>query len=238
MEQEILGTPTAEIITNHFMVEQQDIRLEEQAQENPALFFRRMWLYLQNAIPRFNRPPEAKQWLKLETIPTFDDFYYTADTDYPDGTSINTGKLEFQLCSTGINSVNRLGKPIYTPISNTYDPTTGTVTITEPLNIGTEVQFDFYTDGKFVETLDGEMGQILGLCVQIIWERRFDSDFLLRTAKIKDKSFALNNEANLTRANTERLKALNVQLDELLKKYEQNIAYRNVVSTTRNLKNV
>lgn len=43
-------------------------------QENPARFFRKMALYMKNAIPIFNRPPEIRQWLELDmTLPSWDE---------------------------------------------------------------------------------------------------------------------------------------------------------------------
>ena len=56
-------TAYSEIICDYFMVQQEDVRLQDEMDENPAGFFRKMALYMKNAIPMFNRPPEAKTWL-------------------------------------------------------------------------------------------------------------------------------------------------------------------------------
>ena len=53
-----MGTAVSEIITNFAMVEIDDERLNESTQVNPALFYRRMTLYFDAAMPIFRRPPE------------------------------------------------------------------------------------------------------------------------------------------------------------------------------------
>lgn len=46
-----MGTKWSEIISNHAMLEIDDVRLQEDAANNPAAFLRRMSLYMVNAIP-------------------------------------------------------------------------------------------------------------------------------------------------------------------------------------------
>lgn len=65
-------TAYSEIICDYFMVQQEDVRLQDEMDENPAGFLRKMALYMKNAIPMFNRPPEAKTWL-AHTDPDFED---------------------------------------------------------------------------------------------------------------------------------------------------------------------
>ena len=71
-----MGTAWAEIVTEYARVEINDIRLQKDAQENPALFFRRMSLYMKNAVPLFNQPPEMQSWLS-GTEPSFGDTTWT-----------------------------------------------------------------------------------------------------------------------------------------------------------------
>ena len=47
------------------------------------------------------------------------------------------------------------------------------------------------------------MKRILGLCFHMVWEYRFTGNWLARSAKVSDKSFAPPNEANWTRAQEE-----------------------------------
>lgn len=68
----------SEIICDYFMIQQEDVRLQDEMDENPAKFFRKMALYMKNGIPMFNRPPEAKKWL-AHTDPDWDD--YECETD-------------------------------------------------------------------------------------------------------------------------------------------------------------
>ncbi len=65
-------TAYSEIICDYFMVQQEDVRLQDEMDENPAGFFRKMALYMKNGIPMFNRPPEAKMWL-AHTDPDWED---------------------------------------------------------------------------------------------------------------------------------------------------------------------
>lgn len=68
-------TTYSEIICDYFMVQQEDVRLQDEMDENPAGFFRKMALYMKNGIPMFNRPPEAKEWL-AHTDPDWEDTEY------------------------------------------------------------------------------------------------------------------------------------------------------------------
>lgn len=46
-----MGTKWSEVISNHAMVAIDDVRLQEEAANDPAAFLRRMSLYMVNAIP-------------------------------------------------------------------------------------------------------------------------------------------------------------------------------------------
>ena len=58
-----MGTSISSLITDHAMVVINDINLDKQLQAYPALFFRRMWMYVNNATPIFNNTPQPQQWL-------------------------------------------------------------------------------------------------------------------------------------------------------------------------------
>lgn len=224
-----MGTSFIEIETDYFLVEQADLRLQSDLQQNPAATFRRLSLYMLNGVPRLNRPVELVSWLKFEK-PDYDDYYYTVQNDATSVT-VGTGKTGYELCNVGVAGTDVYGNPAYTPVSSyEYDRDTGDVTVNTDLKAGEVVQFDFYTDGEFERELSPTIKRLLGLAVQIVWENRFTNDWLQQTAKIKDKSFAPNNEANASRANTERLKELQRTLDAELKAYEQNCAFDRVVT--------
>ena len=92
-------TTFIDVICNHAMVEIADLRLENDMNISPARFFRKMALYMIQAIPRFNRPPEAREWLKF-TAPVYDDYDYTVPGDYSSGDlTIETGMTGFDMAS-------------------------------------------------------------------------------------------------------------------------------------------
>ncbi|MBR3688895.1 MAG: hypothetical protein IKL85_07465 [Lentisphaeria bacterium] len=225
----------SEIICDYFMVQQDDIRLREELDENPARFFRKMALYLKNGIPLFNRPPEAKAWLKHED-PEWDDFEIETETVTEPGDTIDTGITGYELCSVGTLEEDDLGDPVYRKVDADYDSDTGIITVNEALGVGAKVQADFYTDGQFEYDLTEDMKNILGLCVQYVWERRFNNDFLSRTQKVKDDSFEVGNESNWIAKGTERLKVIYGQLNSAMVGFEQGLAAMETLPSSRKFK--
>ncbi len=224
-------TSFIEVISNHAMVEIADIRLQKELSISPARFFRKMCFYMLNAIPRFNRPPEAREWLKF-TAPVYDGTEYTVPADYNSGTiNIPSGMIGFEICSVVKIEQDGYGGYQFAPIqSAVYDAATGNVTIPDGnVTAGDQLSVDFYTDGYFDRDLGYDIKRILGLLVQIVWENRFANDFLLQQPKIKDKSFDVGSEANHMRASTERMKFLNEQINQELKRFEQSLAYCSTV---------
>ena len=226
-----MGTSFIDVICNHAMVEISDLRLENDMNISPARFFRKMALYTIQAIPRFNRPPEAREWLKF-TAPVYDDYDYTVPGDYSSGDlTIETGMTGFDMASVIKIQPNGTGVYDFIPIPGMeYDAETGNVTIPEgSVSADDNIAIDFYTDGYFDRELGYDMKDILGLLIQYVWECRFANDFLLQQQKIKDRSFDVGNEANHMRASTERMKYLSERNNQRLKAFEQNVAYRNTV---------
>ena len=224
-------TTFIDVICNHAMVEIADIRLENDMAVSKARFFRKMALYMLNAIPRFNRPPEAREWLKF-TAPVYDDFDYTVPDDYSSGNiTLETGMTGYELASAIKIVPNGYGTYEYIPIPGMeYDAETGNVTIpASDIGAGEHIAVDFYTDGYFDRELGYDMKDILGLLIQYAWEFRFANDYLLQQPKIKDRSFDVGNEANHMRSATERMRFLSERINQRLKSFEQNVAYRNVV---------
>lgn len=222
-----MGTKWAEVICDFAMVEISDHRLSGEMAANPALFFRKMALYMKNGIPRFNRPAEQRTWLRY-TAPAYDSFVYTADGT--DAETVETGKIGFELFSAEVITVDKFRNPASTPLDGCrYDAGSGNVTLPPGLEMGTRVSFDFYTDGEFQRDLCDEEKRILGLCVQLVWERRYAGDWLGRVSKVQDKTFSIGNEANKERADTDRLRHLESVLNQEMTRYAQNLAYRNAI---------
>ena len=224
-------TTFIDVICNHAMVEIADVRLQTEMGISPAQFFRKMSLFLINAVPRFNRPPEAREWLKF-TAPNYDDMEYTVPDDYVSGdVVIETQSTGYDMASIVRKVEDGYGAIEYQPITNAvYDKETGTITIPDgTVSNGQELAIDFYTDGVFDRELGYDMKDILGLLVQYAWEFRFANDFILQQPKIKDRSFDVGNEANHMRASTERMRFLSERINQRLKSFEQNVEYRNKV---------
>ena len=66
-----MGTKWSEIISNHAMVDIDDVRLQEEAANDPAAFLRRMSLYVANAIPLFSLPVQMRAYLSAAQLRRF-----------------------------------------------------------------------------------------------------------------------------------------------------------------------
>lgn len=231
-----MGTAWSSVITDDAMLIINDLRLSEELAENPALFFRKMSFYMKQAVPRFNRPPEIKNWLTY-TEPVFADYSYTPDSDISEETTIDTGLLGYDFMSAGIITSDVYGNPVYTPISSgvaSYDADTGVITLNpteiDPIESGCTLSFDFYTDGSFDNDLTAAQRRILALCIQYVWETSFVNDWLNRAPRAKDRSFDAGNVSSQTRANTERINAVKRTLDDEMTGYAQSCEYMENVS--------
>lgn len=230
------NTTFIEVISNYALVEIADIRLQKEMQTNPARFFRKMSFYMLNAIPRFNRPPEAREWLKF-VAPVYDDYDYTVPDGYDgdDPLVIEAGLKDYEMVSGVKIAEDGFGGYEFVPIANLeYDPTSGNVTIPSGVAMGDNIAIDFYTDGYFERELDYRVLRILGLLVQVVWENRFANVYLLQQPKIKDRNFDVGNEANYMRAASERMRFLNNQANEELRSFEQYCAYNLTVTNCGN----
>lgn len=221
------ATTFSEIIAEYAMVMIDDERLRDQLSVNPAQFFRKMSLYLKNATARFVHPPEARKYLHY-TAPSASTVSYTVTGAEGGSATISTGITGFTIASAVYTVDDGYGalEDIPVPVSAS-DVETGEVTlaITEDIPAGTVVQIDVYTDGVFDLTLDERVKHILGLFTQVEWEGRFINAFLVQTPKIKDRSFDVGSESNLSRANTERYRMLMDQANGEMLRFEQDVWY-------------
>lgn len=223
-----MGTPISDVISNYAMVEIDDIRLREQAQENPALFFRRMALYMYMAIPLFNRPPEMREYLLNGlTEPSFDNFeWVSTEKSVTESTIVSTGMTGFELFSCSSVAYDGAGNAVLTPYTEAvYNEDTGEVTFPQQTAVGLIYTMDFYTDGQFSAALTVAQKRILGLCIANVWQERFSENWLNMQPKIKDKSFESGSEHAHITANTGRIKEMRASLSSELMKYEQDCEY-------------
>lgn len=228
-----MGTPWTEIICNYAMPVMDDVRLIDQMGENPALFFRRMALYMDLAIPMVSRPPELDSYLNYELVkPVYDDMIWRSTSESLEGeTTVETTMTGYDLFSCSLREVDESGVVTSTPVSGvTYDPETGTVVFPQQETVGLEYNVDFYTDGSFYYDLTEAQKRLLGLAVGVVWDDRFSRNWLNITQKIKDASFDTVNESNYMREVQNRLFMNRHLLNDELRKYEQDVAYKNTVT--------
>lgn len=240
-------TGWSEIISNSAMVLIDDVRMQDQLALSPALFYRRMSLYIKLALPLLSSPPELLSHLQSEmTQPVYDDFEWTSnDESIVNETVVKTGKTGYELCSVIVkagNSINEsetadAGEITGVPYAEAvYDPETGDITFPKQSSAGITYLISFYTDGTF-PTLTPAMMRLFGLAAALVWDERFSRNWLNMQMKIKDPSFNIGNEAEYIAAVTERLAANRRMFDEELKKYEQNTIYANTPENAGKIKN-
>lgn len=223
-----MATSWAEIITNNAMVLINDVRLSEQLEISPALFYRRMSLYVKNALPLLSRPPELIAYLKtgLEE-PEFADFEWTStDESTSEETIVSTNLIGFDVFSCVVREDDGNGNITLKPYSGAkYDPATGEVTFEEQDTNDITYMMDFYSDGSFAENLTDTVKRLLGLAMALVWDERFERTWLNLTPKIHDSSFETVNESNYTDKVNLRLRENRLAFYDELKKFEQDNAY-------------
>ena len=219
-----MSTLFSDVLTQYAMQFIDDVRWQEQLSLNPAQFFRAKSQALISAIPRFNRPPTIQSYFAY-TKPSYDDFTYFVKEEDVFPLTVETQKIQYDLCSVGYISTVNNNDVVYNPISGfTYSANDGNVVITDEFPVGTEIEFDFYTDGVFLNTLDPTQMRILGLCVAYDWYYRFENAFLNVLNPITDKTFSPRSAtAEDKRANTGRYMEIGRQLSSELIAYEQRL---------------
>lgn len=214
------------------MVVIDDIRLNEQLEISPALYYRRMALYVSAAMPLLSRPPELLAYLTNGmTEPVYDDYEWvsTAASTLAE-TVVSTGKTGYELCSCVMCEILDDGRVLQTPYAVSYDAETGAVTFPVQNSEGVSYQLDFYTDGTFND-LSAAQIRLFGQAIALIWDERFIGNWLDRTPKINDSSFTTVNEANWTEKTSQAHLRREQAFHEELKHYEQLCAYQGRVAS-------
>lgn len=217
----------SDIISNSAMIYIDDVRLHEQLVANPAMFFRKMALYVSNALPLMSRPVELLNHLQNEMVePQYSDVAWVSDeSSLESATTIETGLTDYDLVNVAIlDSAGNI-----TPYTDfVYDSETGNVTFPQQTEVGIEYEIDFYKDGTFADLTATQM-RLFGLAIAIVWDERFSRNWLNMQMKIKDSSFETVNESNYIEKVTERMEVNRRRFNDELRKYEQDIAYNKVV---------
>ncbi len=220
-------TALAEIISQA-MIYIDDVRLQEQLDSNPALFFRRMSAYVSASMPLLSSPPELLEHIQSNyTEAQYDDFTWvsTDESVISDVNEVDTGCIGYDICSVVMYSEDGMYVNPYTDF--TYDKETGIVTFGIQELSGAEYEIDFYKDGE-VADLTLSMKRLFGLAIAIVWDERLNNNWLSVTPKLKDSSFQTVNESNYIDKMSLRMTANRQRFQDELRKYEQNNAYKNV----------
>lgn len=234
-------TPLLKVITEYCETYVDDIRMQELATTNPALYARRMSQYFIPAINLFTLPAEMPEYLlgtaknKKFVEPEYENKRYTTVGDKTEPFTIDLGYeyMNFELFSAHILSIKG-NNAISTPANFCeYDDLNGKIIVNaseeNPVKDNTTFDFDFYTDGYFKEDLSPQIMNILGMCFQCVWQDRFNTDWLSNVAKAEDKSFFEQNRANKMNADTARLNQLRRKLASEMRSFEQNLYFKQVV---------
>ena len=209
-----------------------DMSLDWDMKNRLPVFYRRMWNYMEAAIPLFNKPPTMLLRLRGYEEPQFSDVLFPVNEEPVNGSiTVPTGISDMDICSAGVLTEDEFGDPAYIPLTvDSYNAETGDVVISGPISLGDEIDIDFYRSGSFNIELNATEIDILAFCIYDVWEHRFDNNALERASKIRDASFTTISEASQTAAGTARQSAVDSQLFDKLRMYEQNCAYLKTVA--------
>lgn len=200
-----------------------DVRWDRELAVDPARFYRAKSDYVLLALPLLNRPPNLQAAIKNGmTLPQYDSYSYVVTEDVSDTMTFDTDMTGFEIASVTIRGADGISE---TPVfSISYDPENGAVTAEITASAGQSVEIDFYTDGQFADLSDTQM-RLFALAVAVVWDERFDNNWLNMQQKIHDSSFSTANEGNYAEKISQRRERNRAAFTEELKQYEQNVAY-------------
>ena len=201
-----------------------DVRDREQLSLNPAVFYRRYSGYVEAALPLLSRPPELYAFLRDKKVgSSFDEATWTSTAESTDTeTDVDTGILGYELCSVIMIQEDGYAEP-YEDFE--YNPETGIVTFGVQEAEDINYQIDFYNDGYFDVDLTPAQLRLFALAISVVWNERFENDWLTIFPKVKDTSFKSANEPGFIGKVTERQLQYRQRFQDELRKYEQDIAY-------------
>lgn len=233
-----MATPILSVITENCAIYVDDISMSDLAVSDPPLYARNMWQLLRPALAKFNHPAEMQSYIfGTETNPNLVEPEFDSTTSitteviYSPTIDINLGEdyAGYDLCAVRYRYTDRTGNVVLVPYSSTYDSETGNIVVYNPseLPAGSVFEIDFYKDGYFVNTLTPQMRDIMGIAFQYVWQDRFNTDWLSIVSKIEDKSFQEQNRANKMNADGMRLREIAIKLAGAMRKFEQDVYYKN-----------
>lgn len=241
-------TPLLKIYTEYCDKYIDDIRLKEKLYTNKPVYAWTMWGYFQPAISLFTIPPEMTDYL-IGTAdnpnliaPKFISKLYTVEEDKTADFVVELGEeykgYEIINCQAK-TIIEETGEVVFIPLKTEYDSTTGNVTVKVrsgfTVKANTVLDFDLYSDGYFNSNLSMSTMSVLGFCFAVQWWEQFQNNFLSNVSKPEDKSFSEQNRANKENADTNRAELLRRDLERAMLRFEQNIAYKEIVGKRFNI---
>lgn len=202
-----------------------DVRWQKELEESAARFFRAKSDFVRMAIPRINRPPGLLDFIQSGmTEPQYGSVSWTSDeASTSSETTVDTGMKNYGLCTVALRSGNGLYETPYSDF--TYDPETGAVVFGVQPQAGLDYEIDFYNDGEFADLSEAQM-RLFARAIAVVWDERFERNWLNLQPKINDSSFSTVNEANYQEKASLRLQRNIQAFEDELRKYEQDCAYR------------
>lgn len=224
-------------VYEYAFTEIEDVRLDNLMSENPALFLRRCWDYLKNGIALFTAPKGIQDKLNDYVMPQFATSSFTGDGATTTFSGVSS--MEYSTVLVGKSIVAVLSASAEAPeVSQngvTYNFETGNITFDDAPESGAKIQVDFYTDGYFNNALNKEEQAILAKCFSVVWFNQVANTFLRTTPKIKDKNFNTDSSFGVEQADTAKLRAMRIELQDMMSDYEQAMAYKVTVPNGRQL---
>ena len=202
-----------------------DVRWQRELETSAARFFRAKADFVRMALPRLNRPPGLLHYIQsgMEE-PEYGSYSWeSTEASTSAATSIATGMYNYGLCTAALRSTDGLYETPYTDF--TYDAVSGVVVFPIQPSAGLQYEIDFYNDGEFPGLSEAQM-RLFAKAVAVVWDERFERNWLNMQPKIHDSSFSTVNEANYQEKASLRLQRSVQAFEDELRKYEQDCAYR------------
>jgi hypothetical protein len=200
-----------------------DVRWDRELAVDPARFYRAKSDYVLLSLPLLNRPPNLQAAIKNGmTLPQYDSYSYPVTEDISGPMTFDTGMTGFEIASVTIRDADGISETPVTAFD--YDAESGNIKAEITASAGQSVEIDFYTDGQFPDLSDTQM-RLFALAVAVVWDERFDNNWLNMQQKIHDSSFSTANEGNYAEKISQRRERNRAAFTEELKQYEQNVAY-------------
>jgi len=202
-----------------------DVRWQRELETSAARFFRAKSDFVRMALPRINRPPGLLHYIQsgMEE-PEYGSYSWESTQESTESaTAIATGMYNYGLCTAALRSADGLYETPYTDF--TYDAVSGVVVFPIQPSAGLQYEIDFYNDGEFPDLSEAQM-RLFAKAVAVVWDERFERNWLNMQPKIHDSSFSTVNEANYQEKASLRLQRSVQAFEDELRKYEQDCAYR------------